>query len=207
MGSIVKLDAFAWELKVATADHLIGDEHRAAFAARAASVRDEEIARQETRGVAPTVEQTVDGRKGAALASVRIGGHIRFDFSYLREMALFALEVLRGFAPVDSGAYRDAFFASVDGKQADPRTIPEWARVVVITNDVPYARKIQVGAKGFKVHAGLFDRAAKAVRSRYSNVTNVDVKFIKFAGGYVLRKPRKAGDTLSYPALQIATRL
>jgi hypothetical protein len=200
----LRVDAFARELKFATERPLIGDEHRHAFAAFARSVRDEEIARQIARGGArPIVEQTVDGHLGAPLEAVRLGGHIRFDFKYLTEMALFALEVLRGLSPTDSGAYRDAWFCTANNKEVDPHAIPETVREVIITNNKPYARKIQVGAKGFRTSAHIVDKAAKAVRSRYGNVATALVTFITIPGGYQLQKPPKKGSQMTYPALAI----
>ena len=208
----LKLDAFARQLNFGTVDKLTGEAHRLAFANYAAQVRDEEIARQVARGGArPSVETRVDGRLGAALQSVRIGGHIRFDFRYLSEMTLFALAVLRGLAPQDSGAYSESFLALVDNVEIDPHAIPASAREVFVTSRKVYSRKIQVGARGFKAHAGLFDKALKAVRTRYGNITTVEVRFVKLVGGYVLKGRKKRKDTakgveMTYPALLFRAR-
>ena len=198
----VKLEAFARELAVLTEGPVTGDEHRLAFARYAKQVCDEEIALQEARsGVRPVVETRVDGELGAALETVRLGGQIRFDFKYLTEMVLFALEVLRGLAPVGSGRYRSRFFVLADGVEVDPQAIPAHARGVFITNDRPYARKIQVGATGFRAYSGLFDVANKAVRSHYGNIVKTDVKFIKLSGAYQRQKPPSKGQVMTYPAL------
>ncbi len=190
----LRVDAFARELKYATEDRLTGDEHRHAFAAFARQVRDEEIALQTSRGgAAPVVQQTVDGHLGAPLEAVRLGGHIRFDFKYLTEVALFALEVLRGLSPTDSGAYRDAWFAMLDGKEVEPRAIPPSAREIVISNTKPYSRKIQVGAHGFETHAHIVDKAAKAVRSRYGNIVRAYVTFVDLADAYTLAGVQLSG--------------
>jgi hypothetical protein len=189
----MKIAAFASEIKYFN-DQLTGDAHRMAFAQYAAAVRDEEIARQSARGAAPTVRTTVDGVRDAPLTAVKLGGHIRFDFSYFNEQVLFALAVLRGICPKDSGEYRDHFFAMLpNATRIDPRAIPPGTPEVIVTNDMAYSRKIEVGAHGFKLRSHIFEAARQALIARYRNISTADVKFITLPGGYVLRGRQLSG--------------
>jgi len=194
--------AFERQIRFELIEPLTGDAHRRAFAAFAAQVRDEEIARQVARGgFRPHVTQRVDGRPDAPLESVRIGGHIRFDFRYLIEVVVFALAALRALSPTESGAYREAWACMFNNRKIDVMRIPPQATEVIVVNDRPYARKIQVGSKGFTAHAHIVDKAAKLVRSHYPTVVRADIRFVQLTGAYSLSKPPKRGQKLTYPAL------
>jgi hypothetical protein len=92
-------------------------------------------------------------------------------WSYLGEIAAFALAFLRERSPVRSGAYRAGFYLGIDGRfvtadRFDPARMGE-ASEVVIGNVEPYSRKVDVQATGgqrirFSVPPNLFDDAAKA---------------------------------------------
>jgi hypothetical protein len=212
-----KIAALERQLHVASVGRLTGEEHRQAFIALAREGRDEVTGEQTERagGIPPSVETVVDGLAGAPLESVKPGGIIRFDFKYLREIARFALDWLRENSPVESGAYKNAHFVMAGGAEIDPLEIPAEAHEIVVTNDKPYARKIQVGMKSLSVPPGIYDRARIAVARRYGNIVSVDLKFIELAGGYVLkggrgkgrrRRGRADGEPLTYPALIITAR-
>ena len=212
-----KIAAFERQLHVASVEKLTGEQHRQAFIALASKGRDENLTEQTERagGITPALLTTVDGVPGSRVESVRPGGVIRFDFRYLREIARYALDWLRENSPVESGAYRDAHFVMARGSEIDPLAIPAECREIIISNDKPYARKIQVGMKHLSVPPGIYDRARLAVSRRYGNIIAVDLKFIDLSGGYVLkggrekrssRRGRRPEDPITYPALVITTR-
>lgn len=202
---MARLDIFERELQVATVGRLTGEEHRKLFVEIAEDGRDKEITRQRSRrGVTPAVETTVDGIRGAQPKAVKLGGRIRFDFLYWAEIAEFALQTLRDFSPVESGAYRNAHFVMAGGAQVDPSAIPAETAELIVTNDEPYARKIQIGAMKMSVPPRIYDRARSAINAKYGKLFKIDVTFVNLVGAYVLKKKR---GTLRYPALSIKPRV
>jgi hypothetical protein len=169
----------------------------------------------------PVYETIVNGVIGAAETSVRLPGPIVYQFEYLAEVVTTGLALLRESAPVLSGRYRDSFFAMANGRAiADPADIPAGAEVI-LTNDQPYSRKIQVGAQRTRVPPHLFDRVQQALRRQYGDLLRIDLRFIPLQQGFVLRRTglrrhangtvkRRAdvlaGDDLTYPALVINTK-
>lgn len=186
------------------------------------------------KGTPPAVTKMVDGRRGASEDSVKPYGVIRYEFSYFREIAAVALDMARDMSPVDSGDYKEAWFCLADGERCEPDAIPETARRILITNDLPYHRKIHVGAmKNLSVPPLIVERLRAAMRRRYGNLVECQVQFILLEGGYILKghrpvrkaaasrrssayragmthlKPRKdtaKGQRLTYPALEMTLR-
>ena len=186
-----------------------------ALARFARDTRDDLIARGEA---SPRYETIVNGIAGRAEDQVRLPGPIVYRFEYLEEVVTEGLRLLRDGAPVLSGRYRDSFFAMMNGSPvAETVDLPLGAEVI-LTNDQPYSRKIQVGAQQTSVPSHLFDRVQKALRRTFGDLVVIELRFIPLQGGYVLRrrgtrahssgtrKARpdvKAGDDLTYPALVI----
>jgi len=163
------------------------------------------------KGDLPEVQTFVDGRLGAPEESVKPYGVIRYEFVFASEAATFALKEAQEMSPVDSGAFRRAWFLMVDGKEVAADAIPPSARRIVLTNDRPYARKIEVGAMTVRVPPGIVDRLQRVVLRRFGNSVEADVQYIELAGGYRLkrdggRKGRRKGDPLTYPALIMTVR-
>lgn len=164
----------------------------------------------------------VDGREGAAPETVKLGGVIVSRYSYLAEVAAFALETLREISPVDSGDYKASHFLLHDGGEVPE--LPEAALEFFVTNDVPYARKLHVRHYGFTAPPGVYERAREMVAQRFGNSVDCQVRFIDLAGAYRLRhnafkkhpvtgrpygSPRRdalAGAPITYPALWIRPR-
>jgi hypothetical protein len=164
----------------------------------------------------PDYSRFVDGREGATEESVRPEGIIIYRWSYLGEIAAFALAFLRERSPVRSGAYRAGFYLGIDGRfvtadRFDPARMGE-ASEVVIGNVEPYSRKVDVQATGgqrirFSVPPNLFDDAAKAVRKRFGNIVSARrVYTMQFPGQYALRTGPKKGKRVESPALILSTR-
>lgn len=213
---MARLGTFDREIKVATAG-LEPAAIRRKLADVARAERDRVLNEQSSRGgAAPTVRTAVNGREGLSEEQVEPPGPIVYVFDYAPEIAFFALDAARRLSPVASGKYRDAWFAMAGGKKVAVDAIPPGADLI-ITNDRPYARKIQVGAmKRMTVPPGIVERLRQLVLNRYGNAVNASVRFITLSGGYVLkgrgrgkrgtRKDVRAGQQIAYPALVIKAR-
>lgn len=177
------------------------------------------LARQSTR---PDVLIEVDGRAADSEDQVRPFGVITYRFPRMREIAAFAIAQARLLSPVETGAYRNAWFPIVGGAAIDLQMIAG-AVVVTITNDQPYARKIHVGARGFEKYAGIVEKLRQIVRRRYGSVVSAEIVFLNLQGGWVLRKglrkihngrrygairnDARAGMEITYPALVLTPKL
>ena len=125
-----------------------------------------------------------------------------------------------GKAPMPKGKtkrFKQSWFVAVDGKRwaGEMRAIPAGAEVMVV-NDQPYSRKVEVGAirtSGFK----LVEDARQATLRRFPTMA-VEKTFVLLPGGYVLKsngrrvagrrpnKSQRAGERLTYPAVIIKAR-
>ena len=151
-------------------------------------------------------ERFVNGKPDVPEEAVVPPGPIIYAFDYQAEIAQFALDWARANSPVLSGAYRDAWFILADGSPADPKDV-QIGQTLLVTNDKPYARKIEVGAMKVSVPPLIVERMRQAVRSAYPFIA-AEVRFIALEGGYVLkrsggRRGRRKGDAVLYPALEI----
>ncbi|MBP6818344.1 MAG: hypothetical protein KBC46_03470 [Ferrovibrio sp.] len=169
-------------------------------------------------------ETYVNGRAGAALESVRPPGPIVFVFAWLGPVVEFATTFLRQRyavrGPAAGGHYQDSHRVLIDGRAWSGGSIPSRAEVTIV-NTQPYARKVQIGARGFEVARGIYDDAEKAVRQRYGRLVICRTRFVSITDPYLLRyqgyrltrsgrpkarKDMRAGTALTYPALVIALR-
>lgn len=165
-----------------------------------------------------------DGRAATSEQSVKPFGVITYRFVRLPEIARAALAAAILSSPRRSGRYRRSWFAMVNGAEVDTRALGD-AREVLVVNDQPYSRKINVGAKGFKAYAppGVVERVKEIMKRRFGNIAEFRVIYVTLQGGYALRHdqyrrdrlgrrrggPRRdarAGSALTYPALKITMR-
>jgi hypothetical protein len=217
---MARLKDFERELRVATAGL-----DPAAIAALLARTAEEALAEAIGSGQAsPAYTRYVNGRADIAEEQVKPPGPILYVFEYGAEIARFALDWARAASPVHSGAYRNSWFAMVGGVQVNPdapSAIPPGA-AITITNDQPYARKIEVGHMVMSVPPRIVERLKTAVMGRYGNFVSARTSQIRLEGGYILkgrftrgigkfarkglRKDTAAGAEMTYPALQIAPR-
>lgn len=156
----------------------------------------------------PRYQRAVNGRVNVPEEQVQAPGPILYAFSYLEEITTYALEFARARSPKASGRYRNSWFAMVDGRVWNGRTdIPADAQVIV-TNDRPYSRKIEVGAMKMRVPPNIVEDARQAVQQRYGGTVKASKRFIELSGAYRLRRNggrrgRRRGDPITYPALVI----
>ena len=193
-----------------------GSADQAWVEAELARFAKDSLAEAQREGAAsPRYDRAVNGRLGAPEESVRVPGSIVYSFHWLEEAVVYALAFLQAAAPVRSGRYRRSFIVIADGREV-PATDPALgrARMVQIVNTQPYSRKIEVGAKGFTAHRGLFEQKAKrAVNRRFPALVRAHVRFVELSDAYVLRRgsgnrrrgDRRAGVRLTYPALELVS--
>lgn len=132
----------------------------------------------------PIWRRTVNGVANAPETNLRVGGSIRYNFSDISQAIMLALETCRQKSPVSSGDYRDAWVVLVSDHAwtGDFEDIP-WDAEVIITNPVPYARKIDVGAMQMSMPPGIVEAARQLVQRRFPGVTAWR-RFINLSGTY-----------------------
>lgn len=174
--------AFERELKLATA----GLEP-AAISALLAQAAKQALVEAQSQGVAAReFVRSVNGRVGAPEESVIAPGPIVYSFNWLPEIAAYALAFVEERSPVASGRFRRSWFVMVNGALVtDFEAVPLDAEII-ITNDQPYARKIEVGHMKMRVPPGIVEDAQQAVMRRYGNIVKARKRFINLSGAYVL---------------------
>jgi hypothetical protein len=179
---------------------------------------------QSATGSVPQHRTFVDGRRDVAEEQINIPGRIVYEFPIWAAVIRFALDFLQRRSPRASGAYANSHFAMVAGGQIDVTALDQVSETdaVTITNDQPYARKIEVGHMRMSVPSGVYEDARQAVQSRFRGVVKVQHTMIRLQGGYVLkghftrgykkhartgiRSDTAAGQQVTYPALVITQR-
>tara|TARA_R110002074_G_scaffold21173_5_gene66096 strand:+ start:13676 stop:14380 length:705 start_codon:yes stop_codon:yes gene_type:complete len=218
---------------IAIAQAFLSEENlRSAFAQFARSSVAQVIA--EGRA-SPDYRRFVNGREGASEDEVTLPGPILYEFqANLLFAANFAISYLIARFPVvgpgKGGHWRDSFVLLVNGSPWPlTKDIPADAEVVVV-NTMPYARKVAVGAKGFRLSKGLMENAKQEALKRWRGQLDIQIRFVELHDGYVLRgkrpdvaakqnrrssafregratlthrKDTDAGQTMKYPALVI----
>jgi len=146
----------------------------------------------------PDFVEVVDGHVGAPLASAEV--QIVTLYDYRLEAALWAIERLEANSPVVSGLYRRSHTLFVNGTPAGAvRRLVSASAEVMVTNLVPYARRLEVGVtesgRSFvaQVPPGIYERTMREVRRRYGQVLDVYFGYVDLSNSYVLR----GGGTIS----------
>jgi hypothetical protein len=216
---MARLQTFARDIQLATAG--ISPQNISAELAK--------FSRQELANViqsgegSPQYDIYVNGNFGASETSVVAPGPILYIFSWWDDIATFALQYLIDRSPESSGRYKNSWFIMVGGQViADPKKIPPTSSVI-LTNDQPYHRKIDVGHMKMSVPPGVVEDARKAVMSIWGNLITAKRTLIQLPGGYVLkghftkgirphartklRPDTQAGAPMTYPALLLEMRV
>jgi len=129
----------------------------------------------------------VDGRPAASEEGVKPFGVIAYRWQYWREIVEWALKELQDRSPVDSGEYRAGWFVMVNGDRVAPDRIPIGARQVIITNDRPYHRKVEVGAMRMRVPPHIIEAVRQEIfKGRFGNAVRPSIRFITIPNGYIL---------------------
>lgn len=166
---------------------LVGDDadrsRQFAAYAREALVEAQEVNRQAT-GQVPPHETFVDGRRGAALETVKPDGTIVFEFDLLNDLFEWIGLTLMQHSPVLSGRYQDSHLFFADGVELDPgATLPQ-AQEYAFVNAQAYARKIERGQSP-QAPDGVYEAVATLANRRFSNVARVRFGYRSLPAGAI----------------------
>jgi hypothetical protein len=156
----------------------------------------------------PQVETFVDGSLGKSEYQVKPYGLIRYEFSYQQFIAKELLDMAKKLSQVVTGRYRDSWFAIIDGKRVNNFDLVKTPRQIVITNDQPYHRKLELTVNGVKTKvrrvAGIVERLRQDFLSKYGDLARVNILFIEIPDKkYIIKTGRRAGQIMTYPALSL----
>lgn len=147
----------------------------------------------------------VDGKLGAVEETVKPDGIIVYDYPRMDEIVQVAMNTLFDLSPVYTGEYRLSHQIFVGGKAV--RNLEEWDGTsdIVISNFLPYSRKIELGKMHMRVPGTdhVYEQAAHLIDRRYGNVAHVAFVFQGvIAGAAASGKAGNKSDN-RYPALRI----
>lgn len=155
-------------------------------------IENEQAAR---KGVKPFAQSAVDGQVGKPFEQVRPDGVIYIEFDYREEICKVAFDELRARSPIgpaQGGHYRDEHFCLLDGNSLAPLQVPTGAMLanvnrVVVTNAMPYSRKLEVGltksGRSFSVQVEphIFQAVALHLSAQYRAVANIGFAYVGLA--------------------------
>lgn len=174
-GLKIRIDPIDREINLALSD--ISPEGRAkAFASAAGEMlRETDEGNRRVLGRIPRNKTWVDGREGAALATVKADGIVVREYELIIDVLIFIADQLRTISPVGRGPDKrpghPGFFKASHTVFADGQevvlnaTIPE-AREYVFLSTAPYARRIERRSEVYEM------TAAKAAR-QFGNIARV----------------------------------
>jgi hypothetical protein len=184
---------------------------RAAFIAYARKGIADFIARQEDKpeyiikvnGVTATSEDALGLQQPAT---------ITYELLRLPQVARYALLTAIAMSPKGpTGRYKNAWFLLVDNTETSVDQIPRSAREIILVNDEPYARKINVrGAKRQGVPPGIVERIRQLVLHKFGSFVDANIEFHTLRGGYILRTNtarHRAGEEMTYPTLVMRSKI
>ncbi|WP_424360253.1 hypothetical protein [Methylocystis parvus] len=159
----------------------------------------------------------VDGARAATFSSVKASSIVVARWSVGYAAVDFIFETLRNAGPRLSGAYRDSMRMYVDGVASlDPRDAVG-AREALFVPTVPYARKIERGAKGY-APGHVYQAVAQAAAARFGDAARIKFTYAepeetttalhKWAAGKGVSLRRRSGSVkmLRQPAILVLLR-
>jgi hypothetical protein len=216
---MARISTFDRDLKLATAG--IAPEN---IAKELAAFARSELANaiQEGEG-SERYEKYVNGRLGAQEETVVPPGPILYVFHWWREIVEYALQTAVERSPDDSGRYKRSWFIMTPGGVVKSFDEIPLNATVILTNNQPYSRKIDVGHMQMSVPPGIIEDVKKAVMSRFGNFVTAKRTLIPLPGGYILkgqfrkgyrpyarrklRPDTRAGAQMTYPALVLTMKV
>lgn len=198
-------ETFDRDIRLATA----GLEQAAISAELAKFARSELSGAIARREASPVYARFVNGRLGASEDEVEAPGPILYVFSWWDQIIKVALDYLQQRSPKGpTGRYSKSFIVMVNGRIGTRGQQIQATDEVIVTNRLPYTRKIQVGAMKMSVPPGIFDDARRHLHRHLGrDLVEVRVRFLNLPNPYILknsqgtRRDRQAGMPLTYPAL------
>lgn len=216
---MARIQTFAKDLQLATAG-IAPDQIAKQLAAFARS----ELAKSISTGEgSERYDKYVNGNLGAEEETVVPPGPVLYVFRWWQEIVEFALQTLVERSPDKSGRYKQSWFVMTPGGRTKNFADIPINSDVILCNDQPYSRKIDVGHMRMSVPPGVVEDARKAVLSRFGNFVTARRTMIPLPGGYVLkgrfrrgyrpyartklRKDTQAGAQMTYPALVLTMKV
>lgn len=218
MASSIRLQSFAKDIQLATAG--ISPQN---IARELALFAQSELAKAIADGEGSSqYNRYVNGNLDAPESSVVPPGPIVYDFIWWQEIVEYALQYLIERSPNKSGRYKHSWFVMVAGTPVSDLTQIPLTAEVMITNDQPYHRKIDVGHMHMSVPPFIVEEARLAVNRIFGNIITARRTLVSLPNGYVLkgyfrrgvrprartklRKDTQAGAVMTYPALVLQMR-
>ena len=133
---------------------------------------------------------------------------ISYTIQRLPQVGRFAIATAVAMSPQGpTGRYKNAWFLIADGVETDRNRIPGNTQELILINDEPYARKLNVrGARFQGVPPGIVERVRQLVIRRFGGFVTTNIEFHTLRGGYILKrntKRHRAGEEMTYPSLVI----
>ncbi|HEV7417864.1 MAG TPA: hypothetical protein VGN98_17045 [Tianweitania sediminis] len=142
------------------------------------------------------------------MEAVKADGRIVYDYGRLAEVVQAAMELLFELSPVLSGEYRMRHTLFVNGVEA--RNLGDWEGEgeIIISNLLPYSRKIELGKMTMRVPGTdhVYEQAEYLLRQRFGNQARIKFTYRGLAGGSVLSGKAHGQSEYRYPALNIEAR-
>jgi len=140
------------------------------------------------------------------------GGTISYRLQRLPQVGRYAKLTAMLISPQGpTGEYKQAWFLLVDGKEVSESDIPNDVDELILVNDVPYARKINVrGARLQGIPPGIVERVRQLVLRRFGGFVTANIEFHTLQRGYILKRSTRrvrAGEQLTYPTLVMGRKI
>lgn len=134
---------------------------------------------QKVLGKVPPYTVAVDGRLGAPLSSVKVGGQVFVEFELVFEAITWIGDMLRKFSPVKTGRYQASHVLLADNVAVDEGAVPPLAETYSFVNVQPYARKIETGKQKPRPD-GVYQAVATLAKasSKFGNVAKIRFSYI-----------------------------
>ncbi|MHC2251031.1 hypothetical protein [Bradyrhizobium embrapense] len=210
---MARISTFARDLQLATAG--IAPEN---IARELAAFARSELSKAIQEGVgSERYDKYVNGRPEADEDTVEPPGPILYVFRWWQEIIELALQAAVDRSPEKSGDYKKSWFIMTPGGVVANFDTISINSTVILTNNRPYSRKIDVGHMRMSVPPGIIEDVRKMVMARFGNFVTAKRTMITLPGGYILkgkfrrgyrpfartrlRADTAAGAQMTYPAL------
>lgn len=138
-------------------------------------------------------EVYVDGRRGAALETVKPTGVVVAEFELFGEVLEWIGAQLVLASPVRSGRYARSHILFADGVEVTAGAVQEGAGEYVFLNAQPYARKIERGLSA-QTPDGVYQSMAAVARQRFGNVARISFTYRAMIGGRAVNQSAAASQ-------------
>lgn len=229
-----RIESIARDISLILANDLSpAAQSQAAAAFARAEIHEADDANRRILGRLPPKTISVDGRRGAALETVKpSGGLIVAEWELFGEVLAWIGQTLRDRSPRVSGDYGNGHTLFADGVETVIGTdVPE-ADVYTFINLMPYARKLEVGktesGRDFLIQVPnrIYERTYRDAKARFGNQAKITFGYETQTGAYRLkfdqrsrhfrngkavyssrqRPDRVAGSAVSVPAIKVSFR-